>query len=943
MFYTYILKSKKDGKMYTGSTKNLRLRFEQHKKGDVESTKYRRPLELIYYEACVVEDDARRREKVLKSYRGKMLLRNRLKSYFTGSSAISTVAKRTHNLSIRVGIFLFISFIFFAGPNIHKAYAIAISGTTNLGDLTDVIKIAVDGTLDSASGSITSSTWTITPATTPTTGQIVVVFVNGQADSGESTAVAKYDGTGDMTGIVLNSNVLSIGSVDDQSLTVANLDLYDCNADEDVMYAGAATSLAVQGCTNSYTDETIQIESGDTLTIDSDETLTSDNLTITGTLTQTTTGVITLTGNLSTSGTFNGGSGAITIIDFSQTAGTFTSTSGTLTLGNGSSGDFTQSGGSFVHNSGTIVTRSNNDDATWNVPTSITLYNLDVNAVADGRQIIITSGDTLVVAGTLTLTDGDLMTGTVEAQGGVTVQSGWDTGNATISFLVAGDQAITNNSGVNSQVPQFNINKSSGTVSISGGDLNIGGLTLASSGTGAFTSTSGILTVGKTNGTTGHWTHTGGGTFNHNNGTVVAAPNNATWNVATSETFYNFTVNAWGGGPTVTIASGDTLVVTSTFTHTNGAISTGTIEAQAGVTIGAGADNSTGTLSFLVAGDQVITNTGGGSTGKLNINKASGTVSISGGNLTISGFTLASSGTGAFTSTSGTLTVDDGAWTHTGGGTFNHNNGTVTLSDNDGSVTWDVATSETFYNFIMNKTSPNQTLTISSGDTLVVTNTFTHTDGLISTGTVEAQGNVTIGTSADGGTGLLKFSGSAAQTYTDNGGNEMDGDITINKTSPSDTVTFASNADWNATNQDLTITRGTLSQGASYNLLTGIITVATNGTWTNTGTGDVTLGGNVTNSGRITFNGGGSGCGTDSIAIASSNAANNRTWTTNTGAQTTLIDIAASDQAGTLTVYSSTNTSDNSWTFSDVCIEISGEQARKIRLTSVRLRNVRLR
>lgn len=70
--------------MYTGSTRDLRLRFEQHKKGKVVSTKYRRPLELIYYEACLLEEDARRREKVLKSFRGKMFLRNRLKSYFTG-------------------------------------------------------------------------------------------------------------------------------------------------------------------------------------------------------------------------------------------------------------------------------------------------------------------------------------------------------------------------------------------------------------------------------------------------------------------------------------------------------------------------------------------------------------------------------------------------------------------------------------------------------------------------------------------------------------------------------------------------------------------------------------------------------------------------------------------------------------------------------------------
>src|SRR3989344_8324489 len=86
MFYTYILQSKKDGDLYIGSTKNLRKRFEQHQKGEVFSTKSRRPLILIYYEACLKEDDAYRREKSLKTFRGKMTIRRRLKSFFTGSS-----------------------------------------------------------------------------------------------------------------------------------------------------------------------------------------------------------------------------------------------------------------------------------------------------------------------------------------------------------------------------------------------------------------------------------------------------------------------------------------------------------------------------------------------------------------------------------------------------------------------------------------------------------------------------------------------------------------------------------------------------------------------------------------------------------------------------------------------------------------------------------------
>ena len=84
MFYTYILKSKKDGKFYTGYTSNLKLRFERHNKGLVDSTKSRQPLILVYYEACLNQQDATHREKYLKSYHGKMFIKRRLKSYLTG-------------------------------------------------------------------------------------------------------------------------------------------------------------------------------------------------------------------------------------------------------------------------------------------------------------------------------------------------------------------------------------------------------------------------------------------------------------------------------------------------------------------------------------------------------------------------------------------------------------------------------------------------------------------------------------------------------------------------------------------------------------------------------------------------------------------------------------------------------------------------------------------
>lgn len=62
-YYVYILLSEKDGKKYTGYTSNLPLRFEAHQKGKVTSTKHRRPFKLIYFEGCLSQDDALRREK----------------------------------------------------------------------------------------------------------------------------------------------------------------------------------------------------------------------------------------------------------------------------------------------------------------------------------------------------------------------------------------------------------------------------------------------------------------------------------------------------------------------------------------------------------------------------------------------------------------------------------------------------------------------------------------------------------------------------------------------------------------------------------------------------------------------------------------------------------------------------------------------------------------
>jgi putative endonuclease len=65
--YVLSLHSQKSGGSKTiGSTNDLRRRLLEHNKGEVESTKFRRPFELRYYEAFFKESDARKREHSLK-------------------------------------------------------------------------------------------------------------------------------------------------------------------------------------------------------------------------------------------------------------------------------------------------------------------------------------------------------------------------------------------------------------------------------------------------------------------------------------------------------------------------------------------------------------------------------------------------------------------------------------------------------------------------------------------------------------------------------------------------------------------------------------------------------------------------------------------------------------------------------------------------------------
>lgn len=78
-FYTYVLRSLVDNKLYIGWTPDLKARLCKHNMGLVESTKSRCPFELLYYEAFSNKKDSLFREKYFKSGWGRNHLEKALK------------------------------------------------------------------------------------------------------------------------------------------------------------------------------------------------------------------------------------------------------------------------------------------------------------------------------------------------------------------------------------------------------------------------------------------------------------------------------------------------------------------------------------------------------------------------------------------------------------------------------------------------------------------------------------------------------------------------------------------------------------------------------------------------------------------------------------------------------------------------------------------------
>src|SRR3990172_531275 len=417
-------------------------------------------------------------------------------------------------------------------------------------------------------------------------------------------------------------------------------------------------------------------------------------------------GAVTVNGALTIAGgTFNGGTAAVWVQGFTLSNGAFTSTSGTMDV----YGNFSSTGGTFDANGGTVefyggynatVTRAIDAGALQFNNVQFSLYD-DAAGILSSSTFTITGA--LTVNGSLTLTYGgggtDLDTmvlnnGTIYVKGNFAGSMPRTSGTTAITLDGTLDQTISASDSPNGT---FTIDKASGLASISAaatlgsafvvqqGTFNTGGYALTVNNT--VTVNGGAFNAGASATSFGAFTMTGG-TFNGGTGSFAAS---------------SMTIN---GG---TFIIGNSLSVTGALTV--GAAGTLQLRGSETITRGSLALNSGSTVVYTGSGSYTGFPSGlGNSYSNLTIN-GTGAWTLNapltaGRDLTIANATLDVSG--------GSYNISI-ARNFSNSGTFNSRFSTVTLNGQNQAIYGNIS----FYNLTKIAVAP-QTLTFEAGKTYTI-------------------------------------------------------------------------------------------------------------------------------------------------------------------------------------------------------------------------------
>ena len=206
-----------------------------------------------------------------------------------------------------------------------KWFGLFLSAVSDLTGSVDV-SVARNSILTGDTTVMTNGSFTMDVNGQESADDIFTIWADGVADNGESTGVTKYDGTGNITGMVLNEGVLTVGSDDNTSLTVSDLGTYDNDQDEDIMHTYNGTILDVDD-DDVYTSDQIEIKSGTTLTIAANDLLEVHDVDNNGTLTLSGTAEAMIDGSWDndSGATFNSNSSQVMFIGSNGSSETITS------------------------------------------------------------------------------------------------------------------------------------------------------------------------------------------------------------------------------------------------------------------------------------------------------------------------------------------------------------------------------------------------------------------------------------------------------------------------------------------------------------------------------------------------------------------------------------------------------------------------------------------
>lgn len=595
-----------------------------------------------------------------------------------------------------------------------NAATISVSGTCKLYDEVtncsdgEKVMVAFNATLQSSSSTTSGGLWAISGLTQPSAGDVITVFTSGTAASARTAAITKYV-SGNVTGMQLDANHLTLGSANNQTITNADISKYDngVNGTNDVFFnVDASNNLSVD-TTGLLSNPKLLVLSGNTFQPDSSgakKVITAANFTNKGAATMN--GTITrLSGSFTNAGTFNAGTSTF---------------------------EFSSSSAVIDNSGGTFYDLTASSSATATATSSFT--------VTDALNIVgtfnINTGVTTTIAATTTLT------GTIGGSGNITFNA-TSTGPGTSGTLNAYTRFDATNGNISSTtipvrtyggaVDIYSSTTSNNVIKLASGTYTLNsGLNIIANGSGNITleatSSNPAVTI------SGSLDFTGAGV-----GSKIIQSGSGTWTVGGTADFT---------GGTYTASIGNTLLMNGVGTlNTNNNIlqnlqvnsnSAGHVTFAANTTTTVAGNLLFGGTSVPVTTNTTITMTsasatidgGGDSVNNFNVS-STGSITLQNTDLTVAG-TLTIPSTATTTINSGRiLTIGSGGALTLNGNIFG--SGTLayqpaTTFPSSGSVSstlrFDVTTnSQTMPNRsyggaiqAVNSGSSNQTLTMASGN-----------------------------------------------------------------------------------------------------------------------------------------------------------------------------------------------------------------------------------